>query len=149
MITPTKHLLAVMVCTSPTLALALGLGELRTHTSSDQPLEAYVDLYLSPTERKQAIATSLARDLFTDRDGTQSLLLAQVSSEVVHTTGSYSYIHLTSRAPLTASRFDFRLRGESKCRVLLDVKNTFDRGAPHDGRSRSAQRCREIQLSSY
>ncbi|MBI2801639.1 MAG: hypothetical protein HYX63_15435 [Gammaproteobacteria bacterium] len=118
MITPTARLLAVFAVASPTLALALGLGELRTHSRNDRPLEAYVDLYLSPTERTQSMATSLARDIFIDQYDTQSAVLAQIQSEVVHAVGGYSYVHLSTREVPTVSQLAFRLRVSAEDRTV-------------------------------
>lgn len=118
MIIPTKRLLAAFACASPTLALALDLGELHTHSRNGQPLDAYVDLYLSPAERARSVATSLARDIFADQYDTQSAVLAQIRTEVVHAAGGYSYVHLSTDEVQTVSQLAFRLRVSAEDRTL-------------------------------
>ncbi len=93
-----------------TSVYAFNFGQLYSGTRSGEPLNAAIDLYLSPTEQSQTLTVSLAPDLFAADQASNRATLSNLTAEVVRASDGSSFIRVQSTQSVNQSVVSFRLR---------------------------------------
>lgn len=133
----TNKLLSLLIL-MPSMAFALGLGDIRLNSALNQPLNAEIELLSVQEGEAETIVVDLASYEDFARTGIdRPAVLMFLKFKVEQRSNGDHYIHLTSREPIKEPYLDFLLdvnyrsgRLLREYTVLLDPPNMMQQAAP-------------------
>ncbi|MGH8597978.1 MAG: type IV pilus assembly protein FimV, partial [Gammaproteobacteria bacterium] len=113
-----RFLTSLILAALPSLVQGVSLGALHSSTRDGEAIDAYIDLYVSPSERATPFEVALSHDFVSDPSGITRPTIQAIRGTVEHRPDGYSTIHLQGPVTSTKKPLVFRLRVEYNDRAL-------------------------------